>query len=618
MKKMLALVLSIVMVLGMLPMVLSVSAAPTVTFSANWTGGNLTIEWDEATDAAYKAEKVRLNGETELEIAPIVRKVTVEAPDLRPEDKVEVGFTALAVEGETAGETPALEWVSVPKVAFAVKTIVDAYKAGGYIHIKVTDEFGNNVPGGTKLDIALDDGTQSVGLSKFLDDNGTAIADVRNFVNFQTAKISLAAVIGADMTYLAGSTTVDMTVEDKTVQTQMTLSSVDGKIEATVTDEDGVGIEGVSVVLDFGSNAGYKTVTTDADGVAKFGVATAENVKIVCRVGDWTEKHITYKGCTATYAAPTTTTTTTTTTLGTTTTTTEASSTESSATMPTTTTGFGVMTGVGTTGSASGHAGYVSVNAVFDTGVVEAFGLKDADFLNRAQLLIKQEDYDALVQDGAVLYLSVRHSAAVVTMDHIRAAIAEDYDLVSFKDDQISNVSAVLSAQLLSSTGELVSLVLNDSEYIVRLPIPKAMSEASLVAVAQQLGDGISEPIFATVKDGYFEFSTANLAELTFLGFTEEKQEVKNTYVVFTVIFIIIGVLLLVCAGLILYFAVIRKPKQEVEEEMTDLYSDDPEQVVTEDGDIVIAPMDDMGDLPPIQDDFFNDIVMPSTEDEQE
>ena len=93
------------------------------------------------------------------------------------------------------------------------------------------------------------------------------------------------------------------------------------------------------------------------------------------------------------------------------------------------------------------------------------------------------------------------------------------------------------------------------------------------------------------------------------------ETETDNNYFVFTIILVAVGLVLLIGAGLILYFCVLRKPKtakKNEKDEMTDLYSDDLPMMdgdINEDGEIVIAPMDDIVDLPPQK--FADGIVFP-------
>ncbi len=607
MKKMLALVLSVVLLFGLLPMAIPVTAELSVDFkTATWNDGNLTLAWNQTETTGYAVSKVRLNGTQEMSIQSNTGRLSINASDFRPGQTAEVGFVA--------DGTQTIEWVAVPTVSFSVKTGLDAYKSDNYIHIQAEDQFGNALPAGTRVTITLDDGVQKVPLTKLLDDNGAAIADVRNFVNFIDATISVEEATVGNITYLTSSVKVDMTAKDLTVQTKMTLSSVSGKVAATVVDESGAPLDGVPVVLDFGSNSGYKTVVTDANGVALFDIDAASTMKIVCRVGDWMEGHVTYKGCTATFAPATSSSTSSTTT----TTTDETDEGSTTKTTASTTEGFGLITGVGTTMHPSGYEGYIAVDALFDTGVLDAFGLSEQDFRNRAQLLLKEDEYEDLLEDDAMLMLSIRYSDAKITKEQIRKSIKSNKDLSAFKDEQISVVTAVLSAQLLKSSGEVIPLELEDSEYLVRLPIPASMQSARAIAVAQCLEDGITKSIVTSMEDGYFEFPTDNLVELVVLGFSAEAAPKKDTNPL-TVVFTILGVLLVLGAGAIVYFAAFHKSQQQEEDGVTDLYSDDPETAEQEDeGDIVVAPMEDEGDLPPVQYDLFEeDIVLPDLSDDQ-
>ncbi len=610
MKKCLALVLSVLLLVTMLPMVLSAGAAITADISAEWRDGTLTFNWDAASATGYTAKMAKIgNNELAVSVKGDDTATATVAEDCS-KATIQLGFA----DNENADTE--LEWVTVDKVKCYFDVQINAYKSNNQLNITVLDEFDNPVPAGQRLDITLsfaDGVAPDISLRSQTTENGTVQSSVSSYNNLSKATIEMAEFTVGNVTYAAQTAEADMSVQDQTIYTQMELTVANGKVIATVTDDAGNPIQGVSVVLDFGSMVDYDTQITDKEGKVSFDVATSSKAKIVCRVEDWSDKHITYKGCTATYSNTTSTTTTTKRPTTTTTTTTTKRPTSQN----NTTTSFDVIVGAGTTAYPSEYEDYIAVDAVFDTGVLQAFGVKESEFANRAQLLIKREEYDRWVgEEGAALMLSVRFSKVQVTDDQIQNVIKDDYELMSFTMDQISHVSAVLSAQLMTADGEMIALMLDNSEYIVRLPIPKNMKDATLIMVSQQLDGAISTPVGAAVKNGYFEFTTANLAELTFLGFVDE-TDTDNNYFIFTIIFIAIGALLLIGAGLILYFFVIRKPKdsQKTDDDtMTDLYSDDVplEGTVTEDGDILIAPMEDEIDLPPQRADIFqNGIIIP-------
>lgn len=608
MKKCLALVMSMLLLATLLPLALPASAAITASVSAEWRDGTLKFTWDAASTTGYTAKMAKIDeNESAISVGQAGVATATVAHDCS-KATIQLGF-----DSDTDADEQVDEWVTVSNLRCYFAVEINAYKANNNLNITVLDEFDNAVPAGQNLNITLTFADNSTfPLLSQTAAGGTLQTSLSNYNNLAKASISIAEFTVGNVTYLAKTIEADMSVQDQTVYTQMKLKVKNGKIVAIVTDDAGQPMKGVSVVLDFGSTVDYDTQITDANGEAAFEVAASSKAKIVCRVGDWSDKHITYKGCTASYGGTTNTTTQTKRPTTTTTTTTTTTGNQGN-----TTTTFDVIIGAGTTAYPSEYEDYVAVDATFDSGVLEVFGVKESEFANRAQLLIKREEYDRWIgEDAVALMLSVRFSNVQVTDDQIQNVIKDDYDLMSFTPDQISHVSAALSAQLLTADGELVTLMLDNSEYIVRLPIPKSMKDATLIMVAQQLDGAISTPVGTALKNGYFEFTTANLAELTFLGFVEN-TEVDNHYFVFTIIFVAIGVLLLVGAGLILYFFVIRKPKNDVadaDDTMTDLYSNDMplEGEVAENGDILIAPMEGEIDLPPQRTDLFeNGVIIP-------
>lgn len=164
--------------------------------------------------------------------------------------------------------------------------------------------------------------------------------------------------------------------------------------------------------------------------------------------------------------------------------------------------------------------------------------------------------------------MQVRSSAIQVTDAQISAAIANVSKFSLYHAENVKRVTVDISLLFNSGGKEATMSALPNANYTVQLPVPKDMKDIKLIAVAATNEAGISTPVVAKVENGYLRFDTHYLANFTILGFAEaEEQAVSRVPTLVIVAFVIAGVLL-VGAGLLFYFFVLRGPKDDDDGEL--------------------------------------------------
>ena len=597
MKKLLSVWLCLMLVLGALPLALPTAAAPAFSVTGQWKNGLLTFAWDDQAAQGYLVADAKIGEET---FSVSACSVIVAKPDTTK--AVQLGFRTASSEE--------IEWVSV-NVQYIFAMMIDAYKTNNKVIVTVTDEFDRSVPGGAKVHLTIGDST----ISSTLSDAGTASIPVAGFENVTYGTVVVDDFSVGNVTYaMYDAASVNLALEDMTIPLTMTLFEHNGKIAAQVHASNGEAVEDVEVSLTFGSNKRYEVARTDSEGIAYFNVDASTKTKVTCVINDFDVRNLHYIGCSKVYqsdSGPTT-----------------------RATVPTTTasrkddrptsTTYATFMGKGTTATDPAYPDYVVLDAIFDQGVLNAFGRREEDFRNNAKLLMKKSVYDSWIgADAVAILMTVSFSDTPVTDEEVQQVIDSTYELMSYQPSAVSRNVVVLGAKMRTAYGELVDLALDNAEYIIRLPIPKNMAANNLIAVSQRLNGTLSESVFASLRDDYLEISADNLAELVLMGVVGV-AETKNNYFVFTLILVIVGVLLLIGAGLLLYFFVIRPAHDPDDEDdpdpvtsltvttaripaddgVEDLYSDDP-FVVIEDKDVVVPPIDDSDSI-----ELFGDSVI--------
>ncbi len=363
--------------------------------------------------------------------------------------------------------------------------------------------------------------------------------------------------------YVGGSLNISMTVR---------LSG--NRVTAQLRDSYNRPVAGCNVNLLF-NNARQETETSDADGNVTFGTALPSDLSvIVCTADNFTSNFIHYTGCTASLegdvVTPTTTTTTTQATTSATTASTpsssESSESESSSTASTTTvTTYEMIQGAGTTAVVGDQ---IAVNVSFDTQVAASFGYSTADFAARARLLLSESAYTSLVgQSGSVLMMQAETSSAEVTDAMISQAINGESAYSRFDAEKTLRVPVELSLHLINSAQGIDTIVpMPGEEVTVQLPVPSAMNDEDKYQLAVAFLDesGISRIADATVEDGILSFQTTSFSAIAVLGFeTDGTAASRGGFPTISIILIIVGVLMLVGAGVLLYFFFLRKPAPE-------------------------------------------------------
>lgn len=198
----------------------------------------------------------------------------------------------------------------------------------------------------------------------------------------------------------------------------------------------------------------------------------------------------------------------------------------------------------------------------YDTGVRDAFGLKDNDFQNKARFLLGQDTYASLMGgSNGTLMLMARTSPILVTDQQVSAAISNISKFSPYHAENILRVTLDLGLLFINADGsEAESSAAPEAGYTIQLPIPKEMQDVKLIAVAATNEDAIATPVEVTIENGSIRFDTKYLSTFTILGFSEAKSGSISKTPTVAVVLIVVGALMLIGAVLLFYFFVLRRP----------------------------------------------------------
>lgn len=232
-----------------------------------------------------------------------------------------------------------------------------------------------------------------------------------------------------------------------------------------------------------------------------------------------------------------------------------------SATQATVTTGavqtYATITGAGTT---SVEGSNVAVNVTFDEGVVEAFGLDNSDFEEKARLLMTADMYSTLVGDTkATVMMTMGYNPFQITDQHISQLVSGKSKYSRYAD--IKRVAVTLGLQFVDEEQKTVDIaVAPEGSYTVRMPVPESMLHCPVLAVAIIEQDGLSHLIDVQVKNGYLEFVTNGFTSVAVLGFGDGAVTAGGGVAWQLIVLLVAGLAMLTGAGLLMYFFVWRKP----------------------------------------------------------
>ena len=234
-----------------------------------------------------------------------------------------------------------------------------------------------------------------------------------------------------------------------------------------------------------------------------------------------------------------------------------------SATQKSVTTGanktYATIQGAGTT-SVEGQN--VVVNATFDEGVVDAFGLENDDFNKRARMLMSAELYSSLVGDSkAAVMMTLGYNGTEITDQQISKLVSGKSKYSRYSD--IKRVALTMGLQFVDENKKTVAIqVAPAGSYTVRLPVPDSMLDCPVLAVAMIEKDGLSHIVDVQVKNGYLEFVTNGFTSIAVLGFGDHAVRTGGGVAWQLVVLLVAGVLMLAGAALLTFLFVLRKPKK--------------------------------------------------------
>ena len=246
-----------------------------------------------------------------------------------------------------------------------------------------------------------------------------------------------------------------------------------------------------------------------------------------------------------------------------------------------------IVTGAGTTAVLGDK---IAVNVSFDTGVAESFKYSSKDFADRARLLVSKAMYSDIVGgSSATIMLLAQTSNLDITDQHIFSAISGKSKYSLFQPEQTIRIPLNMSLLIVDNQHKVNTPVsMPESEVIIELPVPKSIRSTSNYTIVAALcnENGISQFLETTVDNGIMQFKTNRLSSIVILGFDNSMGLGINgggiPYIAIGII--VLGLLMLVGAGLLLYFFFIRKPipAEDLEEEMQFFHSETPYNLNTE------------------------------------
>lgn len=412
--------------------------------------------------------------------------------------------------------------------------------------------------------------------------NGKTYDVVSDYSGGFTADLSALAPGHYDMSYVflkTSGTKVTLSVDSLErggeLATELSVKVENGKITATLTDKSlKRPVANADVKLRIGQTD-FPAQKTDKNGKVVFNNAPPTDVStVLCIFTGMTDGAILYSGCTGSMTGivtipptPTTTGSSSSTTRPPTTNTptkrpdTSTPDSDSTATSGTVETppSYAVIAGAGTTSVLNDKIG---VNVTYDQGILEQFGMSEAEFNSRALLLIPKDFYSSLSGSNSTVMLSARYSPIKVTSQQISSAVS---NISKFSKYDAANVQTVTMDMglLIGDTQTAIPFSSDEYQLQVRLPVPSGMKDCDVLAVAYTNETSLGTPTEVKVKDGYLEFAVQQLGTFTVLGFSKDSGNGGGGIPTMILVLLIVGVLMLIGAGLLIYFFVIRKPKDD-------------------------------------------------------
>ncbi len=352
--------------------------------------------------------------------------------------------------------------------------------------------------------------------------------------------------------------------------------NADGSLVVTATDAGGAPVANYSLKLTVGRMANISG-TTDAKGKYESPYTAGEGETAVFEGVATEYQGVQYaavapsqitRPITATTTTPTTETTLsngeTTTAVEETTTAAETTTTEESTAATTTQTSFietlVTIQGAGTTSKVDKQ---IALNISTDTGILGLFELKRAAFDNQARLLLSPEDYAGLIgRTSNALMLNVLSVEKQVSYSTVQEAM-KNSSFKSRADEQWKPLTFNLSLLMLDRSGNTVPVTVapEGTQYTVQLPIPASLRECSDWAITTFDGNELMAPQSLTVKDGLLTFQTNSMGEYVIIGFPADANNKAGGVSWRLTVLLIAGILLLGGAGFVLYWFVLRAPK---------------------------------------------------------
>ena len=394
-----------------------------------------------------------------------------------------------------------------------------------------------------------------------------------------TAEVTTTTTVEATTTEAATTTTVATTTTTQSVPQTLAVeleisAQENGRFSIVATDEIGRPVAGYPLHIQVGSTV--SRVETNANGVYS-SIGWTANKQLTyrgegCVVGNTTYLPVAQVTVAHPNAVPTgtaATTTVKTTVSESTTTATQADATTTVEVTPTTadtalpvggSTATGIIIGDRTT-SYRGDA--VVTNVVTDSTILSLFGCDQNTFLNSASFELDKNTYTAIVgtySNHSVL-LNVGAATELPSETMLNAALKGSDEFADYSSNERKAMTFRLSLLVLDSTGAIVpqdALHAGLQQCVVKLPVPDSMKDADKLAITIPSGNGLQTPVTVEPHDGCIWLRVDSLPEnYTLIEFTEEAVGSD----IISLILYIAGVLLLVGAGLLLFFFVFRKPK---------------------------------------------------------
>jgi hypothetical protein len=222
----------------------------------------------------------------------------------------------------------------------------------------------------------------------------------------------------------------------------------------------------------------------------------------------------------------------------------------------------------------------VTVDFTFHTDILSAFSTTEDTVKQKAKLLLTPEVYENIIGEiNGVLFVEATPSELNISDEDILKTIQSNQAFSNAEGSQLQYTMLNLTVKAAEKQGGHILTIRNveSSSFIVQLPVPENMQQASSILISAVSADGVSNPIVATVsKDGYMQFEISRpTGTIAIIGYDGGVLGTLFGHsLTLAIVFLVIG-LLCIGGALFLFFKFIFIPKKSKKNEQEAKGADD-------------------------------------------